>query len=391
MMPTMSEMFSGAQWAAAIIGNLLTAKGKFYRINTSAAWDKEKKEIIGRALWLCEHVITEPRKLIESMPQMLGRHFMGEWAIYSSSHLAAALANIARIYPEERKWCLERIAEIVRIVDTPELRWYDTSSWGGEDAMASLAGNNSHMTYLSILAWTITNYRFAGGDSRFDDSLHACCEALYRRMLREDDLCLESFPKSPIFVPDMMFAIVALKNYSTLYGGRYADAVERWLEKAKTEFIDTKTGLLRSYLRTGGRKGSKISGAYTALNCYCLTMVDEGFARQQYDIMKRIMRKEMRLLGAPVVGIRENLTEDRRKIYFDVDAGPVAYGFSPSGTAWAIASATYFGDWQFRNEMLRTAELAGGTTGLGKKKHYRLGELAIVGEAVVLAARTNTR
>lgn len=74
---------------------------------------------------------------------------------------------------------------------------------------------------------------------------------------------------------------------------------------------------------------------------------------------------------------------------FDYDAGPIVEGFSPSGTAWAIGAATYFQDWEFRGQMLRTAEIFGNTTGSGGKRHYKLGELVMVGEAVTLAMRTH--
>lgn len=33
-------------------------------------------------------------------------------------------------------------------------------------------GNKGHMTYLSILAWMISNYRLAGGDNRYDALFH---------------------------------------------------------------------------------------------------------------------------------------------------------------------------------------------------------------------------
>ena len=75
----------------------------------------------------------------------------------------------------------------------------------------------------------------------------------------------------------------------------------------------------------------------------------------------------------------------------DIDAGPIILNLSPSGTAFAIGSATFFGDKVFRNSLLKTAEIAGHTLQLDNKRHYLLADLALVGEAITLAMRTNHR
>jgi len=362
-----------------------------YRVKKKSQWEEEKTDILERANWLCEKVIRAPKLLIDDMPKNLGEHYAGEWAIYTCSHLVCALTNICKLYPDQKELCLQRMEKIIDVVNTPEIRSYDTNMWGG-DAIKDLDKvnvDNTHMTYLSILAWCITNYKIAGGTSgRFDALLDGCCEALNRSMLESPDLCLLSFPDTPIFLPDMFFAIVALKNYSVLNNGKYGDSVEKWIKKAKKDFIHQPTGLLVSRLRTGNDNRGNISGCYTALNCYCLTQIDRQFAHQQYELMKSHFVKKISLLGLRPTGIRENLYT-MPQFKFDVDAGPIILDFSPSGIAWAIGAATYFGDWQLRNELMRTAEIAGDTVKDKNSRHYRLGEYAPVGESVVLAMRTN--
>ena len=73
-----------------------------------------------------------------------------------------------------------------------------------------------------------------------------------------------------------------------------------------------------------------------------------------------------------------------------MDAGPIILNLSPSGSAFAIGSATYFGDDDLRNKLLRTAEIAGHTIKWGDHRHYLLADIALVGEAITLAMRTNT-
>ena len=62
---------------------------------------------------------------------------------------------------------------------------------------------------------------------------------------------------------------------------------------------------------------------------------------------------------------------------------------SPSGTAIDIGTVTYFDDNEVRSQILRTAEKAGYTILWNGKKHYALANVALVGEAIMLAVRTN--
>lgn len=73
----------------------------------------------------------------------------------------------------------------------------------------------------------------------------------------------------------------------------------------------------------------------------------------------------------------------------DIDAGPVIMGLSPSGTAFSTGAATFFNDNEIRSNILRTAEICGNTLSSGNKKHYVLANIALVGEAIMLAMRTN--
>ena len=75
----------------------------------------------------------------------------------------------------------------------------------------------------------------------------------------------------------------------------------------------------------------------------------------------------------------------------DIDAGPVIINLSSSGTAFAIGPATYFNDTKVRKGLLRTAEIAGTTVTRFGKSHYLLANIALVGEAILLAMRTTTK
>ena len=386
-MPGFGDMLTGGtQLMGFVIPMMKAAARGGKKLDTSryatsfAEIDKEKEEILNRANWLCDKIIVSPDELLYSYPKILGPYYGPQWSIYSCVNLIAALANISHIWPETKGKCLSRMEKLLVLLQSEQLKRYDASEWG-EDPIETLEGNKSHVTYLSILAWGISLYRLAGGSDKYDDLYGRCCEAMNRRMLRHKDMNLLSFPNKPVFFPDMFAAIVALKNYSLLFDDRYEDTIRKYLDKVRQKWLNYKTGLIVAMLY--GQRKTGIRGCYVGMNNFWLTLIDDEFAFDQYSRMKRILYKKDKFAG-----IKE-YTYKSPKIAFDPDAGPIIDGLSPSGTAFAIGSATYFKDWDVRNSMLATADLVGGRVEGDRQLHYKLGEFALVGEATVLAMRTN--
>ena len=343
---------------------------------------KEKKELIRRANWLCKEVIvSDPEELIAKMPAEIGRQFQGQWAIYACSMTACALCNLIRLYPELKNIYLDKVNQLIDQTNTPVIRYYDTE-WWGEDAMDTLDGNASHMTYISILAWMIGNYRLAGGDDRYNSLHKKLCDTLNRRMLASHDLNLPSFPNGVIYLPDMMFSGLALKDYDLISGKTYQTTISKWLNNLKTKYVEPGTGLLASTIFRNLAFG-RTSGEYSGLNTTGLALLDTNFGAEQFKKLKDYLI----ISFGKYAGVKEYLK--RAPIFtFDIDAGPVVYGISPSGTAFAIGAATYLGDWELREKLLNTAKLAGGNVRFGKHQHYRLADIMLTGEAITLAMRT---
>lgn len=343
--------------------------------------DKEKEEILQRAEWLSQKLITTPGELLNSYPRILGPYYGPQWSIYSCVMFIAALSNIARIWPDQKEKNLRKIEKLLQLLLSEELRRYDTREWR-EDALASLSGEKDHLTYLSLLAWAISLYRLAGGSDKFDNLFKRCCESLNRRMLNNRHLNLKSFPDKPFFSADILVALVAFHNHTLLFDDRYESTIKRWLQLSRTNWRDFKTGLFVSTLYP--RRKGPVKGCYAGLNNFWLTLLGQPvFAEAQYTGMKKYLASSGKLTG-----IREYLNKSP-KLAFDPNSGPIVDGMSPSGTAFAIGSATYHGDWKFRNDMLATAQKAGGDVKRNNMRHYKLGEFSLVGEATVLAMRTN--
>ena len=347
-------------------------------------FETEKTDILERRNFLIDEVITRPSELISRMPAAVGEQFQGEWALYSASMLAAALTNISMIYPETRHDAAKDIDRLIKIVMSPEIRRYDYLRWG-EDPLETLNGDESHISYLSHLAWMISAYNYTCSDGKYDWLFGELCETMNRRILASPNLNLQTYPGELIYVPDMLVAIVALANYSRQNGGKYWPTVHQWIEDMKMNYVDPNSGLLASFIPYDGAYYSSslpVKGSYSALNCYYLTFVDEEFARSQYEILKTKF-----LNTRPIFGFKEYF--DRNCwLGMDIDAGPILFNLSPTGTAFGIGSITYFEDFELRHKFLKTAELAGFTITKGDKRHYLLANVALVGEAITLAMRT---
>lgn len=372
-----------------ILGLILTTvlgKAIWMSVSNRSLGDfvSEKEDIYQRRNYLIDQVITVPSDLIARMPKAVGPQFQGEWALYSASMLTAALTNISMIYPDTRRESAKCIDHLIQIVMSPDLRRYDFHRWG-EDPLETLDGDVSHISYLSHLAWMISGYNYTCSDGKYDWLYDKLCETMNRRILQSPNLNLQTYPGELIYVPDMLVAIVALANYSRQNKGKYWSTVHLWLEEMKASWIDPSTGLIASYIPIGdaGFIGTiPVKGSYSALNCYYLTFVDEEFAKGQYDRLK-----ETYFQAKPIAGFKE-YSDKRCLLGFDIDAGPIIFNLSPTGTAFGIGPATFFQDRNVRNSFLKTAELAGFSVGKNEQRHYLLANVALVGEAITLAMRT---
>jgi hypothetical protein len=370
-----------------IITVLIVAKITWVSFATSnqGSFDGEKKEIIHRANYLTSKVCTTPQTLLDEMPSGIGEQFQGEWALYTCSMTSAALANIAILYPQNKELSIKFIGQIIDIAMSEEIRGYDRLRWR-EDPMDGIYGDLSHISYYSHLAWMISRYKQIGGDGKYDDLYHSLCKAMNRRIRQTKSLNLPTYPGESIYIPDMLVAIVALANYSSQYDGKYSTTVNMWVERAKKEWIDKETGLVASFLEV--YKDSvqivlPVKGSYSALNCYYLSLVDPEFAKEQYDCLMKNYKQ-----GFLLAGIKEY--HDRTCLFgMDIDAGPIFFNLSPSGTAFTIGCATSLDDMEFRNMLLKTAEIGGSTISWFNKSHYMVSDLALVAEAIILAMRTS--
>ena len=111
--------------------------------------------------------------------------------------LTEALSNLAELYPETKDEAVANIDSLIQIVKSPELRLYDKLRWG-EDPLESLDGEDSHISYLSHLAWMIGNYRRIGGNTKYNHLHDSICETMNRRILKSPILNIPTYPDEPV-------------------------------------------------------------------------------------------------------------------------------------------------------------------------------------------------
>lgn len=351
------------------------------KMSSVGTFETEKEDIIKRSNYLKEKLCVAPSEVLNAMPSGIGSQFQGEWALYSCSMYAKALENIAKLYPEMEDYSVEIIDKLIENVLSHELRSYDKERWG-EDPIDGINGDESHISYYSHLAWMIGGFKSINGGTKYDDIYHELCAGMNDRITNSPILNVKTYPGEVVYVPDMLVAIVALKEYSDRYNGKYNETVNAWKQIMKDRFTDKETGLIMSFIAENGEY-TPIKGSYSSLNTYYLTQVDTLFAREQYEKLKEYFVQTKRLAG-----LKEYYNES---CWFglDIDAGPIIMNLSPSGTAFALGPITYFRDDELRKSFLKTAEIAGTTCSSGSKSHYLLAEIALVGEAITLAMRTS--
>jgi hypothetical protein len=223
-------------------------------------------------------------------------------------------------------------------------------------------------------------YRAVGGDARYDRLHRSISDALARRVLQSTHHYLETFP-GQIFIPDNAAMIASLTIAQFTLGADYRPAVEAWLAQTRGHLLDRATGLIRPWIDSYGQGFGPPRGSYTAWTIYYLNWADRNLALEQYQLLKTNFAVT---LPFGLAALREYPRG------YDgptgVDAGPVIFGLSTSGTGFMIAGAKLSKDASYLQGLLTTAEVVGSTVGTGGARHYLFAP--VVGEAILLAMKT---
>jgi hypothetical protein len=166
-------------------------------------------------------------------------------------------------------------------------------------------------------------------------------------------MAAESYPDE-CWTFDHAVALAAFKIADRLDGTDHSALCMRWIEIAKKKLVHKETGLLVSSFEMDGTPLDGPEGSTIWMVAHCLQVVDEPFARDQYERA----RKE---LGRVVLGFGYGLEwpaswQGPR----DIDSGMVIpiFEVSAGSSGMAFMAASTFHDWNFLQALSATLDMA---------------------------------
>ncbi|MGL4993301.1 MAG: hypothetical protein ACRC6R_04095 [Bacteroidales bacterium] len=72
---------------------------------------------------------------------------------------------------------------------------------------------------VSHLSWMISGFKSIGGGNKYDKLNSSLCKTMNRRIINSGCLNIPTYTNEPIYIPDMLVAIIALSEYSNMNGG----------------------------------------------------------------------------------------------------------------------------------------------------------------------------
>jgi hypothetical protein len=205
---------------------------------------------------------------------------------------------------------------------------------------------------------------------------------MVRQMRRSPVRCGESYPDECwTFCNSVAVAAIHL---SDLLEGRpraHQGFIQAWLERAKRQLVDAKTGILLSSYRLDGSPKDGPEGSSIWLAAHCLQLVDPALARDQY-------RRARAELGRTVLGFGYAREWPVGQVGpADIDSGPIVplLEASAGSSGLALLGAAAFDDRGYFDALCATLELAGfpAVTNAGGVRYAASNQ---VGDAVMLYA-----
>lgn len=162
----------------------------------------------------------------------------------------------------------------------------------------------------------------------------------------------ESYP-GECWVYDHTGALAALRLWDALSGEDHRPLAGRWLAMARERLVDRQTGLLVASFRPDGTVLEGPEGSTLWVSVSNLMLVDEAFAREQYERGKRAFKRD-------VLGFTIAREWPEGASHPDIDSGPVVplLEASPGSSGLLVVAAAAFDDRATLAGLLSSLELA---------------------------------
>jgi hypothetical protein len=295
---------------------------------------------------------TDPVSRAVELKKMRGSN--AEWDFMGRSFLVWSLANMGLREPEMKTQYLPVIDQIIQ--ETVKIEQQD----GIYAFLMPYAKDRPYMVKparsLFIdgeIALMMGARRMLQEEPIYKQPIMERLHAIEQRWRANPIMAAESYPDE-CWTFDHAVALAAFKIADRLDGTDHSALCQRWIEIAKDKLIHKETGLLVSSFQTDGQALDGPEGSTIWMVVHCLQVIDEAFARDQYQ-------RAHKELGRIVLGFGYGTEwpaswQGPR----DIDSGMVIPGFevSAGSSGMAFMAASTFHDWRFLKALNATLDMA---------------------------------
>jgi hypothetical protein len=310
------------------------------------------------------------------------RNSNAEWDFMARSYLVWSLANMSLRDPASKAVYLQTMDQIIdetmRLEKEKGMCFFLMDYAHPEQYVTQPA----HSLFLDgEIALMLASRRMVEEKPEYKAQLTQRVDDITERLLKSPNLMLESYPDE-CWTFDHCVALDALKLADRLDGSDHTALIRAWLEMAKKRLVDPKSGLLISSFTTEGRPIIGPEGSSLWMIAHSLELLDDGFARDQYD-------RTRKQLGVITLGFGyAHEWPVNWPGLPDIDSGPIVpfFGISAGSSGMAFIGASTFGDEPYLRSLAATLDFAGFPSQSGGRLKYCASNQ--VGDAALLYAVT---
>jgi len=309
--------------------------------------------------------------------------FNGEWLLMTYQLAVLGFGQTAREHPTLTSHNLSMIERCNDRLLGIDMRAFDTEQWHVE-ALADEDVDHGHLGYLGYTNVALSYERLMAPNGPHSSMNHRFTQKLLKRFKASKTGLVETYPDQTYPTDNCVaMASIALHARATGNGAELA-FVHKWASTFRTTFVDPRSGLLYQSVDsdTGAPGAPRASG--TLFSAYFLSFVDIDLSRDLFRAVQRGQVSNLAGFGA----IREYATGSDSG-GGDIGSGPVIFGLSTSGTAFALASARTHHDEALYGKLYSTLDLVGAPVNRGHRQTFALG--GPLGDALLFALLTAQR
>jgi hypothetical protein len=322
----------------------------------------------------------DPRSRQQELDRM--RVSNAEWDFMGRSYLVWALANMGLRDPSSKPACLQTMDRIID--ETLQLEQQNGICFflmPYAKARPYVVQPARSLFLDGEIALMLASRRILEEKPEYKSMLASRVNSIANGLRQSPHLCLESYPDE-CWTFDHVVALAAIRAADYLDGSDHAVLIRDWVAMARKKLIHPASGLLVSSFTTDGSTIIGPEGSTLWMAAHCLQLLDEDFARDQYD-------RTRRELGGGTLGFsyaRE--WPESWKGPADIDSGPIIpfFEISAGSSGMAFIGASAFGDEAFLASLNATIDFAGFPSRKNGALKYSASNQ--VGDAALLYAAT---